>query len=50
MFADGPGEEEVFRELPHAALVDLAVDLRDLANPDLPLLVLHREDIVDGPM
>ena len=31
-------------------LVDLAVDLRYLANPNLTLLVFHVEDIVYRPM
>src|ERR1700690_2574433 len=30
--------------------VDLAVDPRDLAKPDVTFFVFHVEDVVDGPM
>ncbi len=33
-----------------AALVDLFVDLRDFANPDLPFLVFHVEYVVYRPV
>src|SRR5262245_18095666 len=33
-----------------ARLVDLLVDASDLAKPHVPLLVLHVEDVVEGPV
>src|SRR5215813_13792857 len=36
--------------LPLPRLVDLLVDARDLSQPDVPLLVLHREDVVELPV
>ncbi len=33
-----------------AGFVDLAVDARDLTQPDVPLVVLHVQDVVERPM
>ena len=43
----------VDRRRPHLRpprVVDLAVDARDLAEPDVTFFVLHVEDVVDGPV
>ncbi len=31
-------------------LIDLFIDFRDFFNPNLTLSVLHRQDVIDGPM
>jgi hypothetical protein len=36
--------------LPTTRFVDLAVDPRDLAKPDVSFFVFHVEDVVDGPV
>ena len=36
--------------LPPTRFVDLAIDARDLAKPDVTLFVFHVEDVVDRPV
>jgi hypothetical protein len=44
------GSPSEFWGLAHATLINLFIDLRDFANPDLAFLVFHREDVIDRPV